>query len=163
MPDVRDAEPEDLDEVRTLLVAGLTERWGGYDPARNPDIDALRAHDPGALVVVATEGARVVGCGVLRAESPGVARVARMSVAADRRRAGVASAVLAALVARARARGCAEVRVETTATWRSAVAFYEHHGFVKSSLVGDEQHFHLLLGPSQWGPRGPRPGSGVRG
>lgn len=52
-----------------------------------------------------------------------------MSVAADRRRAGVGTAVLAALFDAARARGRTTVLVRTEPHWAGALAFYRRHGF----------------------------------
>jgi hypothetical protein len=31
-------QPVDREEVRDLILAGLTRRWGKLDPARNPDL-----------------------------------------------------------------------------------------------------------------------------
>lgn len=143
--EVTSARPEELGLVRALIVAGLAERWGRYDPTYNPDLDSFGEHYRDAAILVAKEGERLVGCGVLIRDAPQVGRIVRMSVDAERRRRGVGSATLRALLERARSAGYADVVVETTETWESAVAFYLRRGFTVVRRCGGELHFHRRL------------------
>jgi predicted GNAT family N-acyltransferase len=59
-------------------------------------------------------------------------RIGRMAVLRDRRGSGIGSAILAALLERARSRGLPRVELHAQ---RHAVPFYRRHGFVP---VGDE-------------------------
>lgn len=85
--------------------------------------DAL---DEIAIHVVALEDGRCVGTGRLVAQEGGVGRVGRMAVAADRRRAGVGDAVLAALEAEARAAGLRVVELHAQAY---VERFYLRNGY----------------------------------
>jgi GNAT superfamily N-acetyltransferase len=140
---------EDSDAARAVVLAGLEEHWGSLDPELNRDVDDLgAAYADGAVVVASVDGA-VVGVGVLVHAGPGEAEVKRMSVLRAHRRLGVASAVLAALVAIAREWGCAAVVLETTTTWTDAVAFYLGSGFThthdEDGAFGSDSHFRLDL------------------
>ena len=109
------AQHRDLAAVRALIVAGLTQRWGDYRHSMNPDLEAFERTYSGASVIVATRDGEVVGCGILVAEAPGVARIVRMSVAADLQRTGIGGNVLRALLERAVSLGYSEVVLETSA------------------------------------------------
>jgi GNAT superfamily N-acetyltransferase len=130
--------------VRALIVDGLAQRWGEYDASRNPDLEAFAEHYGESFVVAARDaGGRIVGCGILVAEAPGVARIVRMSVADAWRRHGVGGRVLGALLAHARGRGDRTVVLETTQRWDSAVAFYRKHGFVETHRTAGDVHFRI--------------------
>ena len=139
------AKRNELAAVRTLVIQGLTERWKSYDPSFNPDLEAFAEVYASAVVVVAKEGDKLVGCGVLQKEAEGIGRIVRMSVRADRRRHGIGSAVLRALLANAVELGYTEVVLETTASWESAVSFYKGHGFVPTVIQDGDQHFRFPL------------------
>ena len=141
------ATPNEFAEVRALIEDGLARRWGARnEPLRNRDLVAFAATYGAAPIVVAKSAdGRIVGCGILIDESPGVARIVRMSVAHDRQRRGIGARVLTELVSQARARGYAEIVLETTETWDSAVAFYRQHGFVETDRADGDIHFHYPL------------------
>lgn len=134
-------------------MAGLGERFGHYDAARNPDIaDFARWYGGGgpagdAVVVVARRGRTVVGCGILVPEGASRGRIQRMSVASEARRCGLGHALLDWLVTRARERGYRELLLETNTVWRDAVAFYLAAGFKAVARRGEETHFKLRLEP----------------
>lgn len=153
---VRDFTPADQIAARAIIQSGLRERWGDrYDADANPDTDDLYASyiDPGpddsgptgdermsnrfanSEVVVATVSGRgggddVGGIAILVPEADGLGRIVRMSVARTHRRRGIARALIAELVARARSKGHHAVIVSTDTPWSDAVALYEDSGFV---------------------------------
>ncbi|WP_052310985.1 GNAT family N-acetyltransferase [Rubrivivax gelatinosus] len=133
--------PADVPAVRALLVAGLTERWGGYEPRFNPDIEALAQGFDGRLTLVARRGGTIVGTGALRPAGAGRFEIVRMSVASEHRRQGVGAQVLAALLDAARQRGAHELVLETTRSWQSAIEFYEQHGFRRTHDDGEDAWF----------------------
>jgi ribosomal protein S18 acetylase RimI-like enzyme len=133
----------DSSTVRKLLVAGLTERWGTYNAALNPDIEAFPGSYGDAVVMVAKQAGVVVGTGTLRIINAGQAEVVRMSVAAAARRAGVGSLILSNLLRLAQEQGAHEVILETTSSWSSAVKFYTRHGFVKTHEQDGNSYFCL--------------------
>ncbi len=144
-PTICIAKRGDLAAVRALIVAGLTQRWRSYDASLNPDLEAFEATYASAVIVVAKLADDVVGCGVLIAEAPQIARIVRMSVATDRQRAGIGGKVLRGLLDQAVRLGYREIVLETSADWHSAVSFYKRHGFVATALRGGDQNFRLEL------------------
>jgi GNAT superfamily N-acetyltransferase len=136
-------EPQDANAVRDLILQGLAERWGGYDPRLNPDLDDFAGHYRSSVVLVAKRGARVVGVGVLQPEGAGVGRIVRMSVAGDCRRQGIGTQLLEGLLQAARERRYRRIVLETTASWESAVRFYTSRGFVPTEVRDGDQHFVL--------------------
>ena len=137
---VATAEPSEYPALRTLVIEGLRERWGEYDHAQNPDLEAFGAFYGNAVVLAAKVEDRIVGCGVLVKERDRVGRIVRMSISAPERRRGIGSKILHALLAEAEMRGYKEIVLETTATWDSAVSFYRAHGFVPSGIRDGDQH-----------------------
>ncbi len=140
-------EPEDASAARDVIVAGLTERWGAYESELNPDIESFPASYAGAHVVVAKSNGQVVGVGILLPTGPNSAQIVRMSVRSDKRRKGIGSAILSNLLSRARDLNVHDIRLETTATWQSAVQFYKAHGFVPTYQADGDQHF--VFAPSE--------------
>ena len=81
--------------------------------------------DPDALHLVALEGERVVGtCRLLFADD--VARLGRMAVEVDLRRAGIGSEILAAAERAATARGAVRMRLHAQT---GALSLYERAGY----------------------------------
>jgi len=132
---------EDTAAVRQLLIDGLSERWGAYEPGFNPDLEAFPQSYSGSLILVAKTAGAVVGTGTLRSISPHSVEIVRMSTAPNSRRTGVASAILKHLFEHARAVGAHEVVLETTTSWASAIAFCTKHGFARTREQGGDTHF----------------------
>ncbi|HYG70325.1 MAG TPA: GNAT family N-acetyltransferase [Anaeromyxobacteraceae bacterium] len=82
--------------------------------------------DDAAVHVVALEGERCVGTGRLVPQAGGVGRVGRMAVAADRRRAGVGDAMLAALEQEARRLRLSEIELHAQSY---VERFYARNGY----------------------------------
>jgi ribosomal protein S18 acetylase RimI-like enzyme len=68
-----------------------------------------------------------------------------MSVSGEFQRKGIGSTILKVLVKRAARDGYREVVLETTASWASAVAFYERNGFVARVEQDGDQYFRIAL------------------
>jgi ribosomal protein S18 acetylase RimI-like enzyme len=136
---------KDTAAVRQLLVDGLSERWGAYEPRFNPDLEAFPESYSGSLILVARAAGAVVGTGTLRPVSPHRSEVVRMSTAPMFRRNGVATTILRLLLDHARATGTREIALETTSSWASAVAFYSKHGFTRTHEHDGNTHFVYLI------------------
>jgi len=132
---------EDTAAVKQLLIDGLSERWGAYEPRLNPDLESFPQSYAGSLILVAKTAGTVVGTGTLRPISQHRAEIVRMSTATSSRRTGVASTVLKHLLEHARSDGAHEVVLETTTSWASAIAFYMKHGFAMTHEQGGDTHF----------------------
>jgi GNAT superfamily N-acetyltransferase len=144
--DVRPATGADAAAIAILLVEG--SRDPGAEDHASPERYAeaiLRIRDQGGEVLVADDGARVVGvCQLLdlahlQHQGGHVAEIESVHVAAERRGEGIGSRLLAAAVAWASARGCYRVQLTSHAERIDAHRFYAANGFV-ASHVGFEQH-----------------------
>lgn len=145
---IRDFRSEDQVAVRELVLDGLRERWGAdFDESFNDDLNDIAATylASGAEVVVAESSGRIVATGMLVFEEPRQARIVRMSVAADRRREGLARSVVDELVARARRRDVVELQVYTDTPWHSAIKLYTSCGFAEVGRDGTDTHFAMAL------------------
>jgi ribosomal protein S18 acetylase RimI-like enzyme len=101
----------------------LEHELGGHLQARRGEvIDVL----DGAALVAWRKGKRV---GLLTFRADGDARTELAAIIAIERRSGVGSALVRALVERARAQGAREIRVTTTNDNLAALAFYQRLGF----------------------------------
>jgi GNAT superfamily N-acetyltransferase len=139
--EIRLFRPADQAAVRDLVAAGLEEQWGFRDPSSNPDLtDIGRSYAQGTFLV-ACDGDAVVGAGALVPRGGGVAEIARMSVAKDRRRCGIGGALLGALVRHAEAQRVQRLILETTETWHEVVLFYLDHGFAITHHANGDAHF----------------------
>ena len=134
---------EEASAALALIVAGLAERWGTYVEGFNPDLVALPSGYKDSVVLVAERDSRIVGVGILQPIGPSSAQILRMSVAHDCRRQGVGTLVLEGLLRAASEQGLSQVTLETTASWVSAVEFYERSGFVRTEVRDGNQHFTL--------------------
>jgi GNAT superfamily N-acetyltransferase len=123
---IRDARTEDADALASLL--GQL----GY-PTEAEAVARRMERLAGDRLVVAELDGRVVGFGQLHV-APAIeyegdaARLAALVVDEDRRRAGVGRALVDALEAEARARGCVLLFVTTAERREDAHAFYERVG-----------------------------------
>ncbi|GIV84352.1 MAG: hypothetical protein KatS3mg052_1359 [Candidatus Roseilinea sp.] len=137
--------PADQPAARTLILAGLQERWGVLDPSLNPDLDDIAVSYAEGVFVVARLAGQLVGTGALLPEGERIGRIVRMSVARRHRRCGIGARILQALLDEARARGCRTIVLETTETWEDAIAFYLKHDFRIVARRDGEVHFALTL------------------
>jgi ribosomal protein S18 acetylase RimI-like enzyme len=116
------------DDFRLLVLDGMAERWGTIDESLNTDLDDIETSYDGDCVVVALDGATVVGTGILLVRPP-EGEIVRMAVHREYRRRGIATKLLTELVYLASERGIDRIVVETNAKWTEARGLYESSGF----------------------------------
>lgn len=142
---IRNFEPHDQEAAKSLIIAGLVEHWGWRDPDKNPDLNDISASYASGVFLTAWSEEGLVGTGALIPEDDWTARIVRVSVAAVSRRKGVASALLQTLIDRAKDIGYEKIVVETNSSWKDAVGFYRHNGFIFNHEEDGESHFVLEL------------------
>jgi GNAT superfamily N-acetyltransferase len=147
---ITDFRPEMQDAFRSLILAGMSDRWGSVDGSLNADLNDIGAHYDQDVVLVALRGEEVVGTGILVCR-PAEAEIVRMSVDREHRRRGIGASLVSALLERARVLGVEHVVVETNAKWTDARVMYERAGFTLTHVApgdfGPEAFFGLGLQP----------------
>lgn len=145
---LEELDPSNQTETRSLILAGLGERFGTIDPTRNPDLDdMLQSYRGGRTVVVRDRTGPVIGTGTVIPRPPvdggppTQAEILRMSVARSARRRGLGRRIVEELVATARTWEVDRVIVETSSDWTDAVEFYQRCGFTITGEDGDETWF----------------------
>ena len=142
---IRPFQPKDQIATQNLILAGLEEHWGALDPGRNPDLDDIgRAYGHGRFLVAECDG-EIVGTGALLLEKGNYGRIVRMSVAKEKRRQGIATAILNELIAFAHQSGCVYLTLETTATWTDAIQFYLRNNFAITHYAEGNVYFRRNL------------------
>lgn len=127
-----DARVQKLLEVHVRRARAETAR----DSAHALDLSGLRSSEIEFWTV--WENDQPLGTGALKALGPEEFEVKSMYTAEHCRRRGVASAILAHLIAVCRKRGARRISLET-GSWdyfRAAVALYRKHGFVECAPFG---------------------------
>ncbi|GAA5130115.1 GNAT family N-acetyltransferase [Pseudonocardia adelaidensis] len=137
---LREAVPDDLPDVVAMLAA---DQLGVHRESAD-DVEPYRAAfaaitaDPAHLLVVADDGARVVGTMQL-SFIPGLARkgalraqIEAVRVHEDVRSRGLGGQMIGWAIEEARHRGCALVQLTTDKRRTDAHRFYERLGFVAS-------------------------------
>lgn len=119
--------------VRTLILHGLTSRFGTLDESLNPDLTDIGTSytASGDTFLVAEFDGQIVGCGALIREngSAAVGRIVRVSVDSAMQGRGIGRSISQGLIAAARQRGFTELLVETNDDWHSALRLYQSLGF----------------------------------
>jgi putative acetyltransferase len=136
--DVHELRPDEQDAVRSLILGGLAEHWGTVDPDLNRDLDDLATVYSDGTVLVASDGADVVGTGTVIPRDGGAAEIVRMSVARSYRRTGLGRRLVEELVETALGWGVEEIVLETSANWTEVVEFYERCGFTPTHFETGE-------------------------
>jgi [ribosomal protein S18]-alanine N-acetyltransferase len=131
-PDVQLAQPADAAQIAELsrvhIEYGLP--WG-WTPAR-----VMRSiRHPASNVAVVREETRVVGFGIMRYTDED-AHLLLLAVQPDRRRRGIASAIVNWLEDVARAAGARRVRVESRRQNEAARCLYNEHGYHERAIRG---------------------------
>ncbi|MFL5821526.1 MAG: GNAT family N-acetyltransferase [Solirubrobacteraceae bacterium] len=138
---IRDAQDAELDEVAGLMVAAYREyaplmpetAWREYAQ----DIEAVRSRLGNSRLVICRAGGRLAGAVTFYPPGSGPwwprewAGFRLLAVDPDHRRGGVARALVADVIARARAAGAEAVGIHTTPWMSAAMALYEAIGFVR--------------------------------
>lgn len=128
-PRIEVADPRDP-AVGALLDALTSElALGGYAPTETFGYSVEQLVDNAVHLVGATVGDRLVGIGGVEIQTEDVSELKRFYVAPGHRGAGVADAIIDALIHYARGRNVARLRLETGEKQHAAVAFYQRHGF----------------------------------
>ena len=140
---IRPFRPADQAAARSLILAGLGERWGWIDYTANPDLDDIAAAYGHGWFVVALLDDALVGTGALIPEGDGVGRIVRMSVCRLRRGQGIGRRILAELTVAARRAEYHTLVLETTSAWTDAVRFYAANGFVVTHVDVDAAETHM--------------------
>jgi GNAT superfamily N-acetyltransferase len=146
---LRTFRPGDQDEVRSLIVDGLRERWPMFDDRMAADLaDISASYGDGRTVVVEVDGS-IVGTGTVVLRDGSTAEILRMSVSRRTRRTGLGRLIVESLIETAREWGAARVVLETTSGWSDAVAFYLSCGFTithhQDGPLGEDTWFELRL------------------
>jgi GNAT superfamily N-acetyltransferase len=145
---IRRFKASDQNAARALIEAGLGDHFGFVDRDANPDlvdIDACYSANGGVFFVADDDG-RIVGTTAVLIEE-NRARLARVAVAKEHRRAGIATALLSHAIEFARHAGIAELIVHTQPEWRDATAFYRRHGFAPFGRDEVDVHLRRTLEP----------------
>jgi GNAT superfamily N-acetyltransferase len=126
---VRRARLDDAEPIAALM------KQLGYDVAAPAVTERLQRLGKRRDVFVATDGERVVGWAALSFDEPFVegfgAFLEGFVVDGAARSRGIGAVLLEAVEARARERGCAEIRVQSNVLRERAHSFYERHGYLK--------------------------------
>lgn len=143
----RPFSPPDQEAAKQLVLAGLAEHWGKLDLSLNPDLNDIQASyiDSGGIFVIFEVEGKLIGTGALIPEGDNAARIVRVSVHPDYRRAGIGRAITAHLLESARQTGYAKVLVETTDTWEPAIRLYQDFGFVEVARYGGDVHMEMKV------------------
>ncbi|WP_164738241.1 GNAT family N-acetyltransferase [Frigidibacter oleivorans] len=116
----------------------LSARFGQTfaPPAADPD----ETWPPRGVFLVARGGDRVLGCGALRTDAPGVGEIKRVWIAPAARGMGLARRIMAALEDHARAMGLATLRLDTAAPLTEAITLYRRSGWTEIARYNDNPH-----------------------
>lgn len=162
MVDVREADlPRDLDAVEQLWLAYLNwgndeleARYGFRLPVREAverDVASIgKFQPPEGRLVLAFVGALAVGTAAMQSISPGTAEIKRMWVDPVRRGAGTGRAILANLIAAARAGGYERIRLDSPDFMSTAHRLYRSSGFTNiepypESEIPDHYRSHWVF------------------
>lgn len=115
---------------------------GGFDPGPVAGWGLEDLRPPAGLFLIARDGADALGCVGLRRHDAATAEVKRLWVRVDRRGAGLAGRLMAAVEAGARARGCTRLVLDTSRHLPGAIAFYRRAGWAEVARYNDNPHAH---------------------
>ena len=126
-------------EIRALLEEHLANMRRISPPESVHALDLEELRGPGITFWSAWEGGLLLGCGALKELDPRHGEVKSMRTPNALRRRGAGRALLAHLVAVARARGYERVSLETgaAAAFQPAHRLYESFGFTRCGPFGD--------------------------
>jgi putative acetyltransferase len=133
--------PDDLTgpQILALLQLHLDEMHQWSPPESVHAMPAERLRQPDVSFFAAWDGDTLAGCGAIKHLDEGHGELKSMRAAPAYRGLGVGRAILDRLLAEARARGYAQVSLETgrPAPFHPAQALYRANGFVECPPFGD--------------------------
>jgi GNAT superfamily N-acetyltransferase len=138
-------QPENQNQAKALILAGLAEHWGYLDENKNPDLNDISASYTKGTFLVAWADSEIVGTGAFVPRSSETIEIVRMSVAKQSRRQGIGQQILGKLCCQAYQEGYRQAILETTSTWQSTIAFYEAFGFQITHFTEGDVYFELDL------------------
>ncbi len=138
--EIRPFERGDQDAARAIIVDGLSEHLGPFEPERHPDLNDIDASFDVFLVV--THDDAVIGTGGLKLESTEVAHLGRIATARAYRGQGAAWLMLSSLIQIATERRVKRLRLETGHNWTDVIRWYERLGFRQIGSFTDRFGFH---------------------
>ena len=121
--------PEQWEGARAVRRRVFVEEQGVPEELEWDELDATAHH------VVALDGGEVIATGRLVALEPGIGRIGRMAVDAERRQQGVGRAILTALEEAAAARGLSHIILHAQV---QALGFYERCGYTVEGEAFDD-------------------------
>lgn len=142
---VRDALPAEIEAVLTLTLTSYTQYaplmpHGHWDAYRSNIIDTIAAIKPGECIVAERAGT-LAGSVLLypphtasdpdHADAPALPEIRLLAVPPEARGQGVAKALMAECLQRARLMGAAAIGLHTTDMMTVAMGMYERMGFVR--------------------------------
>jgi putative acetyltransferase len=125
---VRARDPE-VAALLTALTADLDSE--GYAPEESFGYSVEQLVERAVHLVGVRVNGVLAGVGGIEVQGDGVAELKRFYVLPQHRGAGVADAVITALLAHAGEHGVRTIRLETGDKQVAAIAFYRRHGFVE--------------------------------
>lgn len=139
---LRAFQPELAEDFRRLNLEWL-QRYFRVEPIDAQVMDDPQHHilDRGGSILFAALGDRIVGCGALLQESPGVYEVSKMAVTESAQGRGIGRALLRGLIEVFRARGGSRLFLESHSSLRAALALYVSEGFVLQPARRADSHY----------------------
>ena len=146
-PRFRTFRPEDQNRVRQLIMEGLGDHFSVFDASLNTDLDHIQDSylAQGHCFIVGEIDRTIVAAGALMRLNGRLGRLARVSVAREKRRRGYGRATVRFLLDMAHALGIHRVLVETNHDWYAAIALYHGCGFREYARDVESIHLELIL------------------
>lgn len=139
---LRAFEPVLAEDFRRLNLEWL-QRYFRVEPIDAQVMDDPQRHilDCGGSILFAALGDRIVGCGALLRESPGVYEVSKMAVTESVQGRGIGRALLRGLIEVFRARGGSRLFLESHSSLGAALALYASEGFIMQPARRADAHY----------------------
>ncbi len=140
---ISEAHPAGPDARACLAAyyAELAARFdAGFGPPPGPDPDATLMRAPHGAFLLADADGLTAGCVALKRETNRLAEVKRLWIAPAARGLGLATRLMAAAEARARAMGIAALRLDTNRNLPEAVALYRAQGWTEIPCYNDNPY-----------------------
>jgi DNA-binding MarR family transcriptional regulator/GNAT superfamily N-acetyltransferase len=112
----------------------------GFDPGRSTLVEPHDLRPPAGLLLIATLGAKPIGCGALKFHGHQPAELKRMWVAESARGIGLGRRLLCELETHAAGHGARSVRLETNRALTEAIALYLSAGYHEVEPFNDEKY-----------------------